>query len=161
MCKEVMGGVEWTNTHGHFLQMGGFMLMDSVDNKKLGVIDAWKLESLLREGNIDVPRITKEEIEDHSNRNGLSKCLAIGQTAWFIVQCIARKRQGLFLTQLELVTLAFAALNVLIYILWWDKPQNVNCPVPVYLRREPGPSITIPQLKPTSTFRPRMIWLLN
>ena len=155
-----MEGVKWTNTHGHFLQMGGFMLMD-VENEKVGVIDAWELESLLAEGNIDCPRITREEIEDHASSDGLSKYLAIGQTAWFIVHCIARKSQGLVITELELVTLAFAALNALIYILWWDKPQNVNCPVPVYLRPEPGPSITIPQLKPTSTFRPRMIWLLN
>lgn len=141
--------VEWTNTHGHFLQMGGFMLMDS-EYKKLGVIDAWKLESLLAEGKIDFPRITREEIEDHSSSDVLSNCLAIGQAVWFIVQCIARKRQGLFLTELELVTLAFAALNTFIYIMWWDKPQNVECPVPVYLRLEAGPKIFIPEWKPTT-----------
>jgi len=136
------------------------MLMD--ENKKLGVIDAWKLESLLEEGKIDFPMITKKEIQDHSRTDGFSKCLAIGHTAWFIVQCIARKRQGLVITELELVTLAFAALNVLVYILWWDKPQSVGCPVPVYLRREAGPPIIIPEQKPTSTFRPGLIiWLLN
>ena len=155
-----MEGVEWTNTHGHFLQMGGFMLMDS-ENKKQGVIDAWNLESLLAEGKIDCPTITREEIEDHASSDGLSKCLAIGQTAWFIVHCIARKIQGLVITELELVTLAFAALNALIYILWWDKPQNVGCPVPVYLRREPGPRISMPERSPTSTFRPWIIWSLN
>jgi hypothetical protein len=139
--------------------MGGFMLVE--ENKDPIVIDAWKLESLLAEGRIDFPKITKEEIEDHSGSDGLSKCLAIGQTAWFIVQCIARKKQGLVITELELVTLAFAALNALIYILWWDKPQNVECPVLVYLRREPGPPIIIPEWKPRSTFHPRIIWLLN
>ena len=154
-----MEGVEWTNTHGHFLQMGGFMPVDN--NERRGVIDAWRLVSLLEKGDIDFPRISKEEIDDHSSSDGLSKCLAIGQAASFIIQCIARKRQGLYITELELVTLAFAALNAFVYILWWDKPQNVDCPVPVYLRREPGPSITIPPLKSTSTFRPRIIWLLN
>ena len=158
MCK-VVESIEWTNTHGHFLQMGGFMLMDN--NEKRGVIDAWKLVSLLQKGDIDFPRITREEIDDHSSSDGLSKCLAIGQAAWFIVQCIERKRQGLYITELELVTLAFAALNAFVYILWWDKPQNVDCPVPVYLRPGACPSITIPQLIPTSTFRPRIIWLLN
>ena len=136
------------------------MLMNS-DNKKLGVIDAWKLVSLLEEGAIDFPRITREEIDDHASSDGLSKFLAIVQAACFIIQCIARKRQGLFLTQLEFVTLAFAALNALIYLLWWDKPQNVDCPVPVYLRREAAPAIIIPEWKPTSTFRPRIIWFLN
>ena len=70
MCK-VVESIEWTNTHGHFLQMGGFMLMD--ENKKQCVIDAWKLEDLLAEGKIDFPRITKEEIDDHSSSDGLSK----------------------------------------------------------------------------------------
>ena len=134
--------------------------MDS-ENEKVGVIDGWKLESLLAEGKIDYPRITREEIEDHTSSDGLSKCLAICQTAWFIVQCIARKRQGLVITELELVTLAFAALNALTYILWWDKPQNVGCPVPVYLRREPGPRISMPELRPTITFCFWMIWSLN
>ncbi|KAF8659461.1 hypothetical protein AX16_001828 [Volvariella volvacea WC 439] len=50
-------------------------------------------------------------------------------TSWFVVQCIARHIEGLALTELELVTLAFAALNAMTYILWWDKPLNVEYPI--------------------------------
>jgi len=34
---------------------------------------------------------------------------------------------------LELATLAFAVLNIILYTLWWDKPLGVACPVPVHL----------------------------
>jgi hypothetical protein len=34
-----------------------------------------------------------------------------------------------------LVTVAFAALNFVIYLLWWDKPQNVQRGVRVYRKR--------------------------
>jgi len=51
------------------------------------------------------------------------------------VQCIARGAQHLPITELELVTVAFAALNFVIYILWWDKPQNVQRGVRVYKKR--------------------------
>ncbi|KAI9455650.1 hypothetical protein F5148DRAFT_984709 [Russula earlei] len=42
------------------------------------------------------------------------------------MQCIARGVQDLPITELELITVAFVALNFLMYILWWDKPLNVQ-----------------------------------
>ncbi|KAF8645823.1 hypothetical protein AX16_007554, partial [Volvariella volvacea WC 439] len=55
--------------------------------------------------------------------------IVVIQTTWFVAQCIARHTQGLVLTEIELVTLAFAALNVITYGLWWDKPLNVEYPI--------------------------------
>jgi len=51
------------------------------------------------------------------------------------MQCIARGVQGLPITELELVTVAFATLNLVIYTLWWDKPLNVQRGVRVYKKR--------------------------
>jgi len=51
------------------------------------------------------------------------------------MQCIARGVQGLPITELELVTIAFAGLNLFLYLLWWDKPLNVQCGVRVYKKR--------------------------
>ncbi|TDL15015.1 hypothetical protein BD410DRAFT_809277 [Rickenella mellea] len=45
----------------------------------------------------------------------------------FVLQCIARGAEHLAITELELVTLAFAVLNMVTYALWWNKPQNVQC----------------------------------
>ena len=60
----------------------------------------------------------------------MSKAVAILQSIWFfIVQCIARGVEGLALTELDLVTLALASLNGLMYYFWWDKPFGVMEPI--------------------------------
>lgn len=56
----------------------------------------------------------------------------LAQTLWFVIQCIARGTQRLPLTELEVVTLAYAMLNFFIYGFWWDKPRNVECPIRLY-----------------------------
>jgi hypothetical protein len=75
---------------------------------------------------------TETEIKDRSKSDGLTKLIVLVQTLWFVIQCIARGKQRLPLTELEVVTLAYTMLNFFIYIFWWDKPQNVGCPIRVY-----------------------------
>jgi len=77
--------------------------------------------------------ITEEEIRDKSKRDFLAKLIVIIQSSWFIAQCIARAAQSLNLTELELVTLALASLNAVMYFFWWDKPLDVEVPIKVYL----------------------------
>jgi len=86
---------------------------------------------------MNFPRISKAEIEDKSKGDAISKAAVILQTGWFVTQCIARSVQGLPITELELVTVAFAALNFMIYrgILWWDKPLHVQRGARVYKKR--------------------------
>ena len=106
-------------------------------DRALGILSPEKLKELYEDGKIDIPKVTEEEIQDRSKANSLAKIIVVGQTTWFIMQCIARGVQGLVLTQLELVTLAFAFLNAFMYFLWWDKPIDVECSVPVYLLEVP------------------------
>ena len=122
----------WTRTHGFFVSMGGFMLYDG-DERMIQTLSIEKLEDLASQGKIRWPRIAVDEIMDRSKRDVFAKGFAVLQTTWFITQCIARAVYGLPITELEIATLAFAVLNGLLSFLWWDKPQNVVCPVPVYL----------------------------
>jgi len=39
-------------------------------------------------------------------------------------------------TELEVTTLAFAMITGIIYYLWWNKPLDVHCSVPVYLLKD-------------------------
>jgi hypothetical protein len=78
---------------------------------------------------------SRKRRSDKSKGDAISKGVVILQTGWFVMQCIARGVQGLPITELELVTVAFAALNFVIYLLWWDKPQNVQRGVRVYKKR--------------------------
>ena len=125
------------------------MLMDGDERK--GVLTSDKLLTLLRKGKIAFPSITEEEIEDRSKADGLAKGIAVLQTTWFIAQCISRPAQGLIITEIELITLAIAALNGLLYFLWWNKPLDVKCCVPVLLlhgkHRKP---VEIPPFEPKS-----------
>ena len=125
----------WTKVHGYFIQMGGFMLFEG--NIPKGVLSPEKFSELLTAGKIEFPTITVEEIEDRSKADGFSKMVALGQTLWFVAQCLARSPQHLDLTLIELLTLSLAVLNGIMYFLWWYKPLDVRCQVRVYLQPEP------------------------
>jgi len=111
--------------------MGGFTLHEG--GKAVRVLDPKDLEELSESGKIEWPTITEEEIADRSKGDYLSKTIVLFQTMWFVGQCIARGAYHLTVTELEVVTLAFASLTGVIYYLWWDKPLDVRCAVPVRL----------------------------
>jgi hypothetical protein len=68
-------------------------------------------------------------IRDKSKGDALSKGVALFQGLWFITQCIARTTQHLPVTELEVATLAFAVVNIFIWLLWWGKPLDVQDPI--------------------------------
>lgn len=119
--------------HGFFVSMGGFVELDGhimrpIASYSIGVeIDA---QTILN--------VHSGEIEDRSKGDEVSKGLAILQTFWFIVQCGARARQHLPLTELEIVTLAFAVLNLVIRIIWWHKPLDVRFPITITPLKKPS-----------------------
>ncbi|KAF8659469.1 hypothetical protein AX16_001836 [Volvariella volvacea WC 439] len=132
---------KWTRTHGFFVQMGGLMI-EVEKGKKYEVVYCdyngtaiiKGLKSYTNRSIENLPAIRKKEIQDRGKGDILAKTIVILQTLWFVAQCIARRVENLVLTELELVTLAFAALNVVTYILWWDKPLNIE--YPIYLDEE-------------------------
>ncbi|PPQ90882.1 hypothetical protein CVT25_007352 [Psilocybe cyanescens] len=134
----------WSNAHGHFLQMGGFMLVDG--DKDIGVLNPRAFYDLLQEGKIRFPRVSEDEINALSKGDGFSKLIVVGQTSWFIAQCISRAVQGLVITELELVTVSFAFLNALMYFLWWNKPLDSSFIVRVPICSDLIP-ICLPHLK--------------
>ncbi|KAF8641311.1 hypothetical protein AX16_010090 [Volvariella volvacea WC 439] len=115
----------WTTIHGFFVQMGGLVQRkDTEGEPKYKVIcDPDKLTGM------KIPCIPEKEIEDHGKGDLLAKAVVVVQTTWFVAQCIARHVEGLVLTEIELVTLAFATLNVITYALWWHKPLNIGYPI--------------------------------
>lgn len=94
-----------------------------------GVIGLESFRELLRQQLIDFPEISREDISDKSKGDILSKGIALVQIGWFLLQLVARSHENLAITELELTTAALAALNFAMYICWWDKPQDVRCPV--------------------------------
>ena len=121
----------WTRAHAFFVIMGGFILHEG--GKPVRILEARDLEELSEAGKVEWPTITEEEISDRSKGDYLSKTIVLFQTTWFIAQCIARGAYGVAVTELEVVTLAFATLIGIIYYFWWDKPLDVRCSIPVRL----------------------------
>ena len=124
----------WTRAHAFFLIMGGFMLQER--GKPDRVLEAEELERLSEAGKIEWPTISEEEIADRSKGDYLLKTIVLFQTTWFIGQCIARG-----VTELEVVTIAFASLTGVIYYFWWDKPLDVHCSIPVHILDTGSPII--------------------
>jgi hypothetical protein len=91
--------------------------------------------------------VDAEDIMDKSKGDALSKGLALAQGLWFTAQCLARVQQHLAITALEAATLAFAVVNVFIWLLWWGKPLDVQRPIVV------GPPKTDVGVQPTSSNR--------
>ncbi|KAK3990464.1 hypothetical protein QBC44DRAFT_368995 [Cladorrhinum sp. PSN332] len=144
--KAQEGGVTWGLRHSYYALMGGFVL----DTKELDVI---------REENTnlsDMPRIfhlSGEALEDLRNKNYIShlpdieheeinnlcehdmfvKVVALCQIIWSSSQAIVRARRGLDVSPLEVSVLAFAACGVIIYGLYWCKPQGVRSTTTVKL----------------------------
>ena len=108
--------------------------MTRISHSFLRVLDESTLEELYVKEEIVWPSITEPEIQDRSKADLFSKGIVLLQTAWFIIECLSRFATKLAVTELEVVTLAFAALNGITYWLWWHKPSDVRCPVPVYLK---------------------------
>ncbi|TFK60013.1 hypothetical protein BDN72DRAFT_905337 [Pluteus cervinus] len=143
--NKVKPELKWTHTHGHFAQMGGF---GRLDNER--ILYPSTLISLLEKDQIDVnelKRISEKRINDCSKGDILSKGIIALQTLWFAFECFARLHQNLPLLDLEVVTLAFAALNTLTYAFWWHKPLDVLCPIYLHIRPEPT---TTPEISSAS-----------
>ena len=129
-----------TLTHAHFLIMGGFtvrfnddpedqyvLIGDDLDKR---LVDASNNESALIRDLICQVKVAS--LQDRSKGDVISKGLAAVQAGWFILSSITRGVSGLALTELEVSTLAFAMISLVLYILWWDKPQSVGIQVLIH-----------------------------
>ena len=111
--------------------MGGYVVDEP--GKKSYTLSPEHLEFLLQRQQITLPTTRVDDIEDKSKADILAKGFVAVQTLWFVTQCIARRVRGLTITELELVTFAFAAFNGITYYLWWNKPLDVRCPIHLQL----------------------------
>jgi hypothetical protein len=124
--------------------MGGFVLKHLDNLKKIENAQKVPLFPIVPKywnngeefSNFEFPEISKKEIEDRSKGDALAKGLIVCQLLWFISQIIARAAKQFEVTELELVTAAYALVTLTIYVAWWQKPLNVSCYMPVKMADE-------------------------
>lgn len=130
----------WTLVHGFYLLMGGYAInipknppesKSFVPARHRGTWFLRKsgLNLLLAMGKDQVPNLAVDDINSRSKADGLAKTLVCAQALWFIVTCLTRFSQNLPISLLELNTLGHAACAVVIYLVWWQKPFEVDCPL--------------------------------
>ncbi|KAF7289141.1 hypothetical protein MIND_01375100 [Mycena indigotica] len=109
-------------THGFFIVMGGF-----VDSTGHPIVTHAQLKSpsVLAE----IKAVSRSTIEDKSKGDLFSKGIALCQAIWFVAQCLSRRSEHIAISQLEISTLAFAAVTVCTRLVWWGKPLGVKEPV--------------------------------
>ena len=127
------GGDEWTLVHAEFAVAGGIRVKSPNSN----MITPKRIESLrkaVESGQIKEPPISKEELKSHSKSDGVVKLIALLQITWFGLQALFRAIQHLQVTALEIMTVAFFVLAVLIYAIWWNRPQDIEYPIIIALQ---------------------------
>jgi len=127
--KDLSSG-NWTIRHGFFAEMGGFML-HTADGVAFPVRTKGLLY-LIHQGFI-TDKTFKEKIlvdpqviKDRNKADTLFRLLALAQALWFVINCLARFIQHLPVTTLELTVLGFFIPTATTYILWWNKPCDVD-----------------------------------
>ncbi|KAF7369952.1 hypothetical protein MSAN_00625000 [Mycena sanguinolenta] len=117
---------KFSRTQAFFFCMGGFV---SLAGHPIATEQQLKDPDLGLEFQKAIRNVNEEDIKDKSKGDAFSKGVALLQGSWFILQCLARVHQRLAVTQLEVATLAFAVMNIFIWLLWWNKPLDVQRPI--------------------------------
>ena len=77
---------------------------------------------------LELPYVSGKEISDKGKANQLAKGIVCAQALWFCVQAVGRVAESLPLSLLELNTFAHALCALFIYMLWWEKPLDIEEP---------------------------------
>ncbi|KAF8331047.1 uncharacterized protein EI90DRAFT_2996157 [Cantharellus anzutake] len=171
----------WTFTHSYFVVMSGFF-----DSSKQNAVKPDENEDpptlfekypgiIDKSGGQRKVAVTREGVLDKSKGNFFAKSIVVLQLLWFATQYVGRWASHLPRSQLEAMTLAYAALSILVYALWWHKPLDVHFPICVTEEAHPDSpnpdAITdqaLPKMENTSnpasppadTIEPSSLWIL-
>ena len=134
----------WTISHSTYLDMGG-LHVEAEDPTRPGrkwngsiFIDMLDPKGGTFESShspLDRLSLSRKEILDKSKGDGLTKSLAVLQIMYFALSVIARKSQDISSSQMEILTLAFASLAVITYLVLWNKPKGIEVPTTINIVR--------------------------
>ncbi|KAF8539124.1 hypothetical protein BDD12DRAFT_738452 [Trichophaea hybrida] len=133
LCKQLkkLDNCDVTMVSAFFIVMGGFAYDVShqfTDIPYLALTPKGFLD--LAKAQLIKPDILRNnEIADRSKADSLAKFLVCIQAIWMVVNCIARKVNGLPTTLVELNVVVHVAVAVVVYGLWWHKPLAVAHPI--------------------------------
>lgn len=93
------------------------------------VLNAKQMWLAARMGLIALPDVTEQQIQDKSKSNSLVTTLALVQIAQLVGALGSRYAEGISVSQLEAVALAYAVCAVFTFALQWSCPKDVGVPI--------------------------------
>ncbi|KAJ6603487.1 hypothetical protein DFH09DRAFT_807408, partial [Mycena vulgaris] len=122
VTRRISRGMQRVFVLGHFQSLRGYHVVHGVSyinfrsTRRSCVLGSQYLA--------DIRNVKREELEDKSKGDALSKGITLPQGLWFILQILARFVGDLPISELEVATLAFAVVNLFTWLLWWHKPLD-------------------------------------
>jgi hypothetical protein len=126
----------WTDVHSWYAVMGGFAFEDTAteelqfmhrDRRRMTLTDEAVFWLATNRAGL-LPDISKDHIQDKSKSGGLAKFLTGWQAIYFCTQCAFRLSRHYSISLLELNVFAHALCALLLFWIWFDKPQDVQEP---------------------------------
>ena len=129
-AMQAIGNDNWTMTHGFYAEMGGFVLEDS--HFPPFPVTTSQICYLVRNQYMEMPDITKEEVQDKSKADEAVKVFTFFQTGWVLLEIIVRVAQDLPISLLELETCAIIGCSLFAFYFWFKKPMDISQPTKLY-----------------------------
>jgi hypothetical protein len=108
---------QWTLTHAFLLQMGGIALVTPSGESFRPSPEHFM--ALAKSGEVIVPALRKDDIEDKSKADWVVKALTVIQIIRFALGLLGRAIQHLPISTLELFTVIIIFYTFLSYVCWW------------------------------------------
>lgn len=140
-----LGFEKWSLKHAFFADMGGFVLRTSDDiqfpltSKHLHFLIA--KDFITRDYAKEYIIVDEKVIEDKNKADDVVRIITVGQTLWFLTNCIARAIQGLAVTTIELTVCAFITTTVPVVYFWFQKPADIGSSFIIKCQ------VTVPQIR--------------
>jgi hypothetical protein len=125
--------MQWSLMHSYLGNMGGIkvQVIGKSNMPSWEIITSFQLANCCAGSDHDPLaefELTEAEILDKSKADGLLKALAVLQVTWTLISIVNRWIEKLPVTQLEVVTAAFAMFAIATYAACWFKPKDITIP---------------------------------
>ncbi|KAI0191624.1 hypothetical protein F4808DRAFT_465298 [Astrocystis sublimbata] len=115
-------------TYSYFAAMGGFVVDVSSIHDELTYVTITLAGLLFLAKNGHFITHPKKAIQDKSKADVLAKILVCLQVGWLAIQSVGRAGYGLPIALFEIHVLAHVACALLLYVLWFKKPLDIQEP---------------------------------
>ena len=124
VSQKIVGpGARWGITHGYLVQMGALQFKRQQTGGKF--LDPNGIRRLAKCNMLPTVSFLNLKIKALQKSDKLAKTLVCIQVSWLVIQAIARRIEMLPVTLLELNTIAQVWITLVLYGVWWYKPQGI------------------------------------